>query len=240
MSADHEPCSPAELIERFHRDGGTSKHLLLLYSLAIGLRAKTIVELGLGLSTGALRTAALETGGIVHTYDQDRRRYGSLLAQQDGNWRLTLETTAKVLPDAPAPIDLVLHDGAHDYVNVKRDLDTLLPKMRRFGIVCIHDTQQPDLYRDMLAAIADASAGRSVSVTNLPFNCGLAILRVEESDYPAISPTADRLIDGRCDTQPVPFILGSGEQPRASLWSRTLLPAKIRVGHFLRQRGLRR
>ena len=63
--ASHQPYSITELIERFERGNGTGRYLLILYSIAIGLNAKTIVDIGTGQTTGALRTAAKKTGGIV-------------------------------------------------------------------------------------------------------------------------------------------------------------------------------
>src|SRR5262252_3006141 len=121
MIASHQPYSMTELIERFDRGNGTGRHLLILYSIAIGLNANTIVDIGTGQTTGALRAAAKKTGGIVYSYDQDARRRQCLLPYQDAQWRLTLEPSSTALRHAPSPIDMVMHDGAHDYVNVKRD-----------------------------------------------------------------------------------------------------------------------
>jgi hypothetical protein len=44
----HRPLSRSEIFTRFDTETSTSKHLLILYSLAIGVNAKTIVDLGLG------------------------------------------------------------------------------------------------------------------------------------------------------------------------------------------------
>lgn len=232
--------SREELFSRFDLDNSTSKHLLILYSLVVGLRAKTIVDFGLGETTGALRTAALQTGGIVHTCDFDKRRFQHILSEQDEHWKLYLESSSSFLSKAPEPIDFVMHDGAHDYFNAKRDLVGLIPKMRQFGIICVHDTQQPDLYRDMLAAIRDATSTFSVSVTNLPFSAGMAIIRVESSVHPAITPSGGVLPSGRFDTEPVAFTTApSGQGISVSPVRGRLLAAKIKLGHILRQAGLR-
>jgi predicted O-methyltransferase YrrM len=240
MIASHQPYSMTELIERFERGTGTGRHLLILYSIAIGLNARTIVDIGTGQTTGALRAAAKKTGGVVYSYDQDARRRQCLLPYQDAQWRLTLEASSTALRHAPSPLDMVMHDGAHDYVNVKRDLELLLPKMRQFGVICVHDTQQPELYKDMLAAITNATSGYKVSLTNLPFNCGLAIIRVEESKHPAISPTFDKLPQGQADTFPVAFVSGAQERVHVPMHRRWLVPIKIKIGHVLRQAGLKR
>ena len=232
--------SREDLFARFDRAEGTSKHLLILYSLAIGLQAKTIVEFGLGQTTGALRAAALQTGATVHTCDFDRKRFEHILEEQDEHWRLYLEPSTSFLQKVPEPVDLAMHDGAHDYLNVRRDLEALIPKMRRFGLVCVHDTQQPDLRRDMLAAIRDACRAFSVSLTNLPFNAGMAIIRVESSAHPAISPATGMLPDGRPETRPFEFpTVPAGQQVRVSPVRGHLMAAKIKLGHILRQAGWR-
>lgn len=237
--ANHMPLSREELFARFDSGEGTGHYLLVLYSLAIGINAKTIVDIGTGQTTGALRAAAKKTGGVVHSYDQDQRRYECLLPFQDEHWRLTLAPTATSLSKAPDRIDLVMHDGAHDYVNVKRDLELLLPKMRQFGIICVHDTQQPELYADMLAAIADSTRAFKVSFTNLPFNCGMAIIRVEEGLQPPVTPASGRLPNGHSDTLPVAFASGM-DKIAIPFHRRWLVPIKIKIGHTLRQAGLKK
>jgi hypothetical protein len=163
-----------------------------------------------------------------------------LLAEQDEHWKLHLEFSTSFLQKVPEPFDFVRHDSAHDYVNVKRDLETILPKMRKFGIICVHDTQQVDLYEGMLAAMRDATQDFSVSMTNLPFNCGLGIIRVESSPHPPIVPTCGTLPDGRCDTKPVAFATGpAGEQIKISGTRSRIEALRIKVWHVLRQAGLK-
>jgi hypothetical protein len=229
-----------ELISKFEYPDGTSKHLLTLYSLVIGLDAKVIVDLGLGQTTGALRAAAQQTGGTVYSCDADRRRFEPLLATQDDHWKLYLEFSSSFLQKVPEPFDFVMHDSAHDYVNVKRDLEMILPRMRQFGIICIHDTQQVDLYEGMLAAMRDATKDFSVSMTNLPFNSGLGIIRVESSPHPPVSPTHGKLPDGRIDTRPAAFAtVPSGEQIAISPVRSRIEAMRVRVWHILRQLGLK-
>jgi hypothetical protein len=234
------PLTRDELFSRFDTSSSGSKHLLILYSLVVGLNAKIIAEIGLGQTTGALRAAAALTGATVHTCDFDKRRHEHLLAQQDEHWRLYLEPSTSFIARLPEPLDLVLHDGAHDYSTVAQDLRLFLPKMRQFGLICVHDTQETELYRDMLAALKDGVAGFSVSITNLPFSCGLAIIRVESSLHPPITPSAGSLRDGRPDTTLVEFpCLPSSEDFKVAPVRGRLVAAKIKLGHMLRQAGLR-
>ena len=207
ISFDPSPYTLPELLERFDQEYSFSKHLLTIYSIAIGLKAKRIVDIGIGSTTKALRLAASRTGGTVFSCDADKKRFSDLLSQQDEHWRLFLGNSDLFLEEIAPPFDLVVHDGAHDYRQVRRDLQLILPKMRTFGLICIHDTQQPNLAQGMLAAIRDAAAGWSISLTNLPYGAGLAIIRVESGAHPAISPEGGMLTDGMFDTLPVSFPL---------------------------------
>jgi hypothetical protein len=112
--------------------------------------------------------------------------------------------------------------------------------MRQFGLICVHDTQQPELYRDMLAAIGDATRNLKVSLTNLPFNCGLAIIRIEESRHPAVTPAFGKLPQGQSDTLPVAFASGAQQPLAVPMHRRWLVPIKIKIGHLLRQAGLKK
>jgi hypothetical protein len=187
----HRPQTPAELFARFELGEATSKHLLILYSLAVGSQAQVIVDLGLGQTTGALRAAASKTGGHVYSCDFDQRRWRHLLAEQDERWTLFLEPARQAIDKIPEPVDFAVHDAAHNYRDVRRDLERLLPKMRRYAMLCVHDTQHARLYGDMLAAIRDATRGWAVSLTNLPFYSGMALIRMEEARHPPLQPCPD-------------------------------------------------
>ena len=211
-----EPFTETELFREFHQTESFSKHLLTIYSLAIGLNARTILDLGLGLTTKALRLAASRTGGTVFSCDMDLKRYGYLKTYEDEHWKVFLGGSDTFLKMVEPPIDFVVHDAAHDYHQVKLDLQLLLPRMRTFGLICLHDTQQTELGHEMLAAIKDATAGWEISLTNLPFGCGLAILRVERGNHPAIQPAGGRFPDGRFDTVPVSAPMLFPDQPQFS------------------------
>jgi predicted O-methyltransferase YrrM len=201
MNADLSTYTEEQIWEAFHGSGSFSKHLLTVYSLAIGLNAKTIVDLGIGSTTRALRMAAKRMGAKVLSCDMDAERYSYLREQQDENWELFFGASEKFIDGLSGPIDLVVHDAAHDYYQVKLDLERILPKMRTFGLICVHDTQQPDLNQEMLAAIKDATQGHPISMTNLPFSAGLAIIRIEAGDHPPIDPATGLLPDGRTETE---------------------------------------
>jgi hypothetical protein len=193
--------SHEELFQEFQKSASFSKHLLIIYSLAIGLNAKKIIDLGIGSTTRVLRMAVKETKGIVWSCDCDAQRYSTLLASQDAQWKLFLQPSEIFLKNIQPPIDFVVHDAAHDYFQVKLDLELILPKMKRFGIICVHDSQQPYLGHDILSAIRDATHNWKVSITTIPFNAGLSIIRLEEGGSQDIIPVSNRLDDGRVDTE---------------------------------------
>ena len=233
------PFTDGEILQAFGTDHATSKHLLIIYSMVVGTGAQRIIDLGIGQTTRALRAAAAVTGGVVLSCDFDRRRYDYLLPLQDESWRLSLEDSGHFLANLDAPFDFVMHDAAHHYAQVRRDIETLLPKMRRFGLICVHDAQQADLGQGILKAVMDATVGAATSSTVLPFSAGLLVLRVEESNHPPIEPATGRLPDGRPETRLLSYLPmspshRSGASPRSLFedW-------KIRIGHALRQRGLR-
>ncbi len=196
-----DPYTDKELWEHALADGSFSRHLLTIYSLAVGMNAKVILDIGVGSTTSALRAAAEKTNGSVHSCDADKERYGHLVGQQDEHWNLFIGPSEEFLETIQAPVDLAVHDGAHDYFQVKLDLELLLPRMRTFGIICLHDTQQSWLAHEMLEAIRAAVEGWPISFTNLPFGAGLGILRMEEGKHPPITPAGKTLSDGTFDTR---------------------------------------
>jgi len=229
---DPAPFSDAELMDAFHATGSSNQHLLTLYGIAVGLRARTIAELGLGSSTRALRAAVARTGGVLHSCDVDAARFGPLRDRQDAHWRLHLGSSRDFIDALPAPVDVAFHDAAHDYFQVREDLERLLPKMSTFGIVCVHDTQQVALAHDMLRAIRDAVGGHAVSFVTVPSCNGLTIVRLESGPHPPVEPMGDRLPDGRFGTRLVPF----AAQPVDSV---PLDEADTSVARWLRWRARR-
>ena len=200
---DVTPYGEKEIFSAFHESKSFSKHLLTIYSLAVGVNAKKIVDVGIGSTTRSMRFAAQTTGGVCYSCDVDAVRFSGLLDQQDEHWKLFLGASEKFFAQLEGPLDFVMHDAAHDYYQVKMDLEAIIPKMKRFGLICLHDTQQTELSHDMLAAIKDVLRGKAVSMVNLPFSSGLAIIRIEESSLPEIVPSSGLLPDGKIETTPV-------------------------------------
>jgi hypothetical protein len=181
------PFTQRELFDAFAAEHGSiSKHLLTLYSLAVGVNAQRAIELGVGNSTRALRAAMLATGGKLLSNDIDELRFADAARSPDAHWELALCPSTEFLSSLSPPFDFCLHDAAHDYWQVVSDLRALLPLMRQYALVCVHDTQHSSIGEQMVHAIEDAVAGHGVSYVHLPFCFGLTIIRLEASPHPAI------------------------------------------------------
>ena len=203
-----DPYTTQELFDAFGAaKGSINKHLLIIYSLVIGVNAQRIVDLGIGHTTKTLRAAALRTGGKVFSCDIDRQRYLGLLTEETPEWSLQLCSSTEFLKNMAAPLDFVLHDAAHDYGQVKKDLELIFPMMREFGLVCIHDTQHNLLGKEMVLAIKDSIKNVKISFVNLPFQYGLTILRIEDSQYKYIPPpwTEHETCQTECIPTPLSF-----------------------------------
>lgn len=181
---DLSPYTKEELWAEFEKErGSANKHLLTLYSLIVGVNAKRILDLGIGSTTRAVRSAAQFTKGKVYSCDFDRKRFLPLLEQQTDDWHLELCGSSEFLSRMEGPFDFAFHDAAHDYWQTKTDLKLILPKMRQFSLICIHDTQCEEAGPPMLKALHEVADEFPVTFTHLPYSQGLTILRVEESSY---------------------------------------------------------
>jgi hypothetical protein len=180
-----DPYCRDELWAEFHRPSGSiAKHLLVLYSLAVGLNAQRIVEIGVGSTTRTLRAATRVTGGVLFSCDHDSR-FEALCEESDAGFKFHMMDSLSFLSKLEGPVDLALHDGAHDYWGTRKDLEALLPKMRLFSLVCIHDTQHSEYKEEMTRAIADALRSHDASYLHLPYAYGMTLIRIERSDWPA-------------------------------------------------------
>jgi hypothetical protein len=199
--------SDQEMFDLLAMPGSTNLHLPVLYTLVLGLRARRIVDLGIGGTTRALRHAARHTRGVVLSCDYDVARFHSLLAHQTEQWKLELCPSSEFLERLPGPIDFAVHDAAHDYRQVQADLQHLIPKMRTYGMIAIHDTHEPEFQTELIAALLDSSEGQNISFTTMPYACGLTLVRIEQSAFAPHLP-GEYLRDGATpNTMPFPHPL---------------------------------
>ncbi len=170
------------------RESSLNKHYWTLYSLAYGLQAQKVFEFGAGTSSRVLLEALRITGGHLVSCDlSDPRpawaRNGVALDEAiSRQWTFLNVSSAEALTQVgPEGFDLVLHDGSHEELEVAADIWTILPRMKQFGLLLVHDVEQfelgPQVRRGVLRGVKQSNV--QVSVTSLPYSDGLAILRVE-------------------------------------------------------------
>jgi len=178
------------LEEMDQRERGFAAHYLFLYSVVRGLHAQWVFEFGAGLSTRVILDALKPSSGSLMSVSTDAcsdvvSKYDipSLLSGDVG-WEHHQGLSVDVLPalDIP-PLDLVLHDGAHDYETVRADLGAVLPHVKRGGLVLIHDSAHSHCGAAVRRAIGEVVSTRdSFSAVELPYGYGLAILRRMDGD----------------------------------------------------------
>jgi predicted O-methyltransferase YrrM len=155
----------------------------LLRDFAIGLGAKTIVELGTsyGYSTLFLADAARRTGGKVFTYENsaDKQTYARKQLTEAGlasvvEWRLG--DARDLLRGQPGPIDLVLIDLWKDlYVPC---FELVYPLLSPSGVIVADNMLHPESSREEAAAYrAHVRAKPDIEAVLLPVGQGIDISR---------------------------------------------------------------
>jgi predicted O-methyltransferase YrrM len=169
-------------------ESSLNKHYWTLFSIAYGLQAKLAFEFGAGTSSAVLLTALELTGGKLISCDHEPldslvRRTPSLReytpSSQWAYWNVDSSEALRRLNRET--FDLVLHDGSHEQEQVAEDITGILPCLKRFGILLLHDVEQFQLGPQMRTGLMEGirRTGLNVSLTSLPWSDGLAIVRME-------------------------------------------------------------
>jgi len=178
----------------------SDKHLMLLYSIVIGSKAKNIIELGVrdGNTTIPLVLGAKETGGMVYSVDinsnnlildDNLQKYNCFFHEDTieylNNWNINQD------------IDIVYIDDWHAYEHVKKELEILDTLVSPKTIILLHDLMYGDscpFYHVDLTLKegqwANGGAYRAVAELNsqfwefstLPWGNGITILRKKYSN----------------------------------------------------------
>lgn len=175
----------SEIIAKGHgAASGFARHYLTLYAMVLGLRAKRVCEFGAGGSTETILRALETTGGSLVTSDQ-RPLSGvglpdDIAARHAGRFEYVQGSADSFLPRLKSEaFDLVLHDGSHEFAQVFRDLRAVLPRVKRDGLVLVHDTNHPTFpYLRHAATLALWATGTRYQKVTLPYGCGLTVIRV--------------------------------------------------------------
>jgi len=134
----------------------SDSHLAAIFGIAISIKAKTILELGVrsGKTTIPLLLAAEKTGGKLHSVD---------VVQADvtpperlrSHWEFTASDAIKYLQkwDKSKKIDLVYVDDLHTYPHVAQELKLLKDLVTPSSVILLHDLMygnwEPRYHTDM-------------------------------------------------------------------------------------------
>lgn len=161
---------------------GFMKHYLTLFSIVEGLETKKSFEFGTGVSTEVILEALKRTGGEHISCDirpfEKTGANNKILSYS--NYKYIQNTSININFDTIGPFDFVLHDGSHEYNEVHNDIKKIVPRMKKNGILLIHDTEDngysntlKDAYFDAIIEITD-----NIENITLPFGYGLTICRI--------------------------------------------------------------
>lgn len=176
------------LLKWFNEAYSTSKHLLTLYSLARGLSAKHILEIGFGRSSIVLARAASETGGrfvccdqrdFSYAFNEDERRVTEFVCGKSEAARTKFEETGIDF----AFLDYFSSNQVTDGF-IANEIAAVLSLMKTNGIVAVHDVSVPE-YKigQWLKKHARGSLFRPAEFDffTLPYNYGLGLVQKRSS-----------------------------------------------------------
>lgn len=179
-----------------HGNADSDHHLLTFMSLALNIKAKKILELGVrdGNSTAPFILAAAELGGFVESVDLEQTRW-QCPEEYQRYWSFTKSDAIEYLENCVAQkkqYDLVYIDDWHAYKHVKRELELVEHLITPSSIILIHDTMygntQPDYHMEVDTTDeqwADGGPYRAVAELDpkiwewatIPANHGMTLLR---------------------------------------------------------------
>jgi len=181
--------------------GDSDKHLMTLYSIAIGMNAKRILELGVrgGSTTLPLIMAADKNGGTLTSIDIEETKFKPPLNINQNIWKfLKMDALTFLKEDkSTEPYDLIYIDDWHAYDHVKLELNEIDRLVSPKSVILIHDLMYgntcPHYHSDLTLKDGQWANGgpyRAVAelpsqfweFSTLPYNNGLTILRKKYSN----------------------------------------------------------
>lgn len=184
----------------FHDRYSTSKHLLTLYTLAVGLRAKTIVEIGFGRSSFVLARAASENQGRFYTCD--RRDFSYLLSPEEKKVSTFIHGHSEDLWSHPEIKKNGIHFAFLDYFStlglpvhyVEEEIRNCCHLLPTNGMLAIHDSMIKDY---AIHNVVWPRIGPHLEVIQFPFNYGLLIARnTGPSPYGCLEAPWSKKVEG--------------------------------------------
>ena len=191
----------AKLEEKvLHGKGDSDQHLLTLYSIAIGMKAKRVLELGVrnGASTLPLLYAVNQTGGTLTSVDIMPQQF-EVASDLASKWTYVQSDAMDFLlkQNPTEPYDMIFLDDWHSYDHVKKELEQIDRLVSPRTIVLVHDLMYgntcPHYHCDLTEKSGQWANGgpyRAVAelpsqfweFSTLPYNNGLTILRKKYSN----------------------------------------------------------
>ena len=186
---------PSIMNDVINGNGDSDKHLMTLFSIAIGIKAKKILELGVrnGKTTLPLLLAAKINNGKVVSIDINETTFtppDDLKEYLEFKQMDALKYLEDVNKDEP--FDLIFIDDWHAYKHVKKELEFIDKMVSPKSVVLLHDlmygNHAPHYHADLTLVDgqwADGGPYRAVAELNqqfwefstIPVNNGLTLLR---------------------------------------------------------------
>lgn len=181
--------------------GDSDKHVLTLYSIAIGMGAERILELGVrgGATTLPLLMAVQKTGGTLTSVDIEPTSFVPPTSLLSTAWSFVKQDAVDFLRSQrpTEPYDLIYIDDWHAYSHVKNELDEIDRLVSPRSVIIVHDLMYgntcPHYHSDITMKDGQWANGgpyRAVAelpsqfweFATLPYNNGLTILRKKYSN----------------------------------------------------------
>jgi len=181
--------------------GDSDRHLMTLYSIAIGMKAKRILELGVrgGSTTLPLIMAAEKNNGTLTSVDIQETTFTQPPSVLSNCWKFVKSDALSFLKSqSPTePYDLIYVDDWHAYEHVKAELNEIDRLVSPKSVILIHDLMYgntcPHYHSDLTLKDGQWAGGgpyRAVAelpsqfweFSTLPYNNGLTLLRKKYSN----------------------------------------------------------
>jgi predicted O-methyltransferase YrrM len=126
--------------QSLHENGDSDWHAMTIFSIAIQIKAKKILELGTrdGRTTMPLLLAASLTNGNVTSVDINDTSF-NCPDELKTNWHFIKSDAIEFLSKQEQVYDLILIDDWHTYLHVKKELELLDKLTTPNSIILLHD-----------------------------------------------------------------------------------------------------
>jgi predicted O-methyltransferase YrrM len=164
---------------------GFNRHYGFLFGLVRGMRPRIVLELGCGLSTIVILEALSRYGGHLTTLDmrpiEETGNTREDIEKYKDQWNYIQGDSQKSLAAlSTTGLDLVLHDGSHEWRTVMKDIWKVAPRIKKNGILLVHDTMHPNLGRGIRMAVRLGLLVTPHTKVTLPYGYGLTIVRIKK------------------------------------------------------------